>query len=125
MNEKIIQKVATCSTEGKMQVAQEVDEWLQEQEEEELARIPEGEERWRKMLQRAQMHLQEGAERKAYTYFYHVLMRTAWKQETPALRELAEEAYRGLCALSGSEDECMWEQCSQVVGDLRDLFEQR
>ena len=123
MEKKIIQKMAACHVNGKLDIIPETAKELREQTREELAQLPAGEQRWKQMLLLAHRYAKNGDEREAYNYFRHVLMQTAWEHRDSSIREIAEEAFWGLSALSSTRDECLWEECSQIVGDLLPLFE--
>lgn len=45
------------------------------------------------------------------------------KNPKSELGMLALEAYRAISSIHGSDDECIWEMCSQIIGDVGEYFE--
>lgn len=71
---------------------------------------------YRRTLSLAQFCYRQGFDMKAYELYHHVFLSFSWHCEGEE-RIFFEEALEGLSFLLSSNDECVWENCSQIVGD--------
>jgi hypothetical protein len=61
-------------------------------------------------------YLRNGMESDALDAYTNVFVNVPWDC-TDERQALLQQAYKGLCALSLSKNECVWEEASQLIGD--------
>lgn len=114
--EKYVVKVSSCTPSGKLLMEQSAFDEQYASAYTEISEMPEGLERFRKILSLADFCYQNGADSKASNLYAHVFCSFSWECQGEE-HILFERALQGLSSLCGSEDECVWEMCSQIVGD--------
>ncbi|MCF0173528.1 MAG: hypothetical protein HUJ91_07385 [Bacteroidales bacterium] len=80
-------------------------------------RMPDGSEKISALLVYGDNELNAGHDREAYHAYSEVMSRISWGTAVPEEREMLGRAYKGLCALCLSMDECTWEMAGQITGD--------
>ena len=113
---KYVIKVGTCTTSGKLLMEQSEFEEQYASAYSEILDMPKGLERIRETLSLADFCYQNGQDSKASNLYTHVFRSFSWECQGEE-RILFERALQGLLSLCGSEDECVWEMCSQIIGD--------
>jgi hypothetical protein len=63
-------------------------------------------------------YLRNAMERDALDAYRTVFVNIPWDCND-ARQTLLQQAYKGLCALSVSRDECVWEEASQLISDYQ------
>jgi hypothetical protein len=63
-------------------------------------------------------YLRNAMERDALDAYKTVLVNIPWDCKDER-QTLLQQAYKGLCALSISRDECVWEEASQLISDYQ------
>lgn len=89
---------------------------------EEIEAMPTGTEKCRMLLNYASDAMRLGDDYKAVTALSEAIVQVSWKNPGTNI-SLLEAAYKGLCALSLSSDECTFEIASQAAGDYRHFVE--
>ena len=95
-----------------------------------LSRIieqPDVKKRFEQIISLARQCEEHSFEDRAVSLYRHVLLEggiSEYKKNPKSdIGLLARKAYKSLLGLSLSKDECVWEECSQLTGDVRDIFE--
>lgn len=114
--EKYVLKVGSCTPSGNLLMEQSVFDELYASAYAEISDMSEGLERINKILSLADFCYQNREDSKASNWYAHVFRSFSWQCEGEE-RILFERALQGLSSLCCSEDECVWEMCSQIVGD--------
>lgn len=114
--EKQYVRIGGSTPSGKLDMDKQALMELYEQGYDELMSIPKGLKYCRKSLALADFCYQNGLDSEACDLYHHVFRSFSWECKGVE-RELFEQALHGLSALCCSENECVWEECSQVVGD--------
>ena len=98
--------------------------------EESLSRIMEQHDvkkRFGQIISLARQCEEHSFEDRAVSLYRHVLLEGGiseyMKNPKSDIGLLAQKAYKSLLGLSLTKDECVWEECSQLIGDVRDIFE--
>ncbi len=115
-----VQKILTCDANGNLHVAPRFYEGFYDEVLDELFEIEDKMTRMHKLLYfadscrayRGEYDLEEWA----YCAYITVFRSISWRS-TGEEKELLERAVGGLNSLSMSDDELMWEKCSQITGD--------
>ena len=90
---------------------------------EEIEAMPTGVEKCRMLLAYASEAMCFGEDCKAARAFSDAIVQVSWKNPGDNA-PLLEEAYKGLCALSLSPNECAFEIASQASGDYHSFLEE-
>ncbi|MBR4846346.1 MAG: hypothetical protein IKU98_08020 [Bacteroidaceae bacterium] len=114
--EKTVIKVGSCTPSGDLLMEKSVIIERYEFAYDEILAMPEGLESFRKILSLADFCYKHGLDYKAYNLYSKVFRSFSWYCQGEE-RILFDEAIQGLSALCSSKDECVWEMCSQIVGD--------
>lgn len=114
--EKQYVRVGGSTSSGKLDMEKQALMELYEQGYYELISMSKGLEYCRKSLALADFCYQNGLDSEACDLYHRVFRSFSWECKGIE-RELFEQALHGLSALCSSDDECVWERCSQVVGD--------
>lgn len=89
---------------------------------EEIEVMPTGAEKCQMLLSYASDAMHIGDDYKAVRALSEAIVQVSWKNPGTNI-SLLDQAYKGLCALSLSSDECTFEIASQAAGDYRRFVE--
>ncbi len=88
---------------------------------------PDVKKRFEQIISLARQCEEHSFEDRAVPLYRHVLLEggiSEYKKNPKSdIGLLAQKAYKSLLGLSLSKDEYVWEECSQLIGDVRDVFE--
>lgn len=114
--EKPFVRIGSSTPSGELQMDKDSLCELYESAYDDIRFMPKGMERIHKMLSLAEFCYQHKLDYEAYKLYFQVFRSFSWTCEGEE-RILFEQAVEGLSALCCSDNECVWEMCSQVVGD--------
>jgi hypothetical protein len=113
---KIITKIGSSTPTGELKFEESSSISLYEQAYNELLAMDDDMDRLYQTLSLADFCLQHKLDSQAFYLYEHVFKSFSWECSGEE-KLLFDRALQGLSALCGSDDECVWEMSSQIVGD--------
>lgn len=113
---KIITKIGSSTPTGELKFEGSSSISLYEQAYHELLDMDDGMDKLYQTLSLADFCLQHKLDSQAFYLYEHVFKSFSWECGGEE-KLLFDRALQGLSALCGSDDECVWEMSSQIVGD--------
>jgi hypothetical protein len=113
---KITTKIGSGTPTGELKFEESSSISLYEQAYNELLAMDDGMDRLYQTLSLADFCLQHKLDSQAFYLYEHVFKSFSWECSGEE-KLLFDRALQGLSALCGSDDECVWEMSSQIVGD--------
>ena len=113
---KIITKIGSSTPTGELKFEGSSSISLYEQAYHELLDMDDGMDKLYQTLSLADFCLQHKLDSQAFHLYEHVFKSFSWECGGEE-KLLLDRALQGLSALCSSDDECVWEMSSQIVGD--------
>lgn len=115
--EKNLKHVIRCCSSGEIEINIDVLNELYGNGESFMAGIDDSVGSYRFLLDCADIYLSHGYDSEAHDRYDYVFRHVSWNPEGDEV-ELFDRSYKGLLSLNSSDDECVWEESSQLVSDF-------